>query len=298
MKSVLAVLVAVALGINTARNKWSRIFTFRKMQILGLLLAVAILAGCASVSYDGTGFSSKTLGKDVNLSGATWTKITSNSVESITLNGNAGSSATETTHMIGNVALGAIGALIGSSGGPVGTGVGAAAGTSVAEIWQTIQGYLNKTPAPTTNAPAAPVVTPTPVPVPTPTPAPVTPAAAIVDPLAGNPHVGYGGTGADDITINVDGHSNIHCLANDRDAKGNKLDGGVWIAASVVAGKLHITNNVLTVDPTIDDGNVHLVYLGLQEPTGDSPFVTGNPVTLPTTGGGDKTRLFFSSVSK
>ena len=140
------------------------------------MLAVAMLAGCVSVSKDGMTY--RSLGKDLNLGNGTWTKITSNSAETITFGGNATSSSAETTHMIGNVSMAAIGALIGSSAGPVGTGVGAGAGTSISEIWQSVQDYLKGKQTPS----VTPTTTTTTVPPPGP-PAPVpAPVASYGDP--------------------------------------------------------------------------------------------------------------------
>jgi hypothetical protein len=145
--------------------------------------------------------------------------------------------------------------------------------------------------------PVVPPVTPDAPPV---TP-PVTPQPAqgqIVDPRAGNARVGYRGTGTSEVSMSIDDHTNVHPLVNDRDENGRKLTGGTWAPAGDISGHACIVDNVLTVDNNTDSQGAHLVYLGLQEPTGDSPFLQGNPVSLPTTGHGDKLRMFFKSVAK
>ena len=144
--------------MNERMERWVSV----AVSAVSAMLTAWFLTGCASVTYDGTGFTSRTLGKDLNIGNGTWTKITSNSAETITFSGGAGSSSAESTHMIGNVSMAAIGALIGSSAGPAGTGIGAASGASVAEIWQAIQDYLKGKQVASTNAPVViPVVTPT-----------------------------------------------------------------------------------------------------------------------------------------
>ncbi len=107
------------------------------------LAAVALavtLAGCMSVSRGD--FTVRSFGTDLT-GKLSWVKAADGS-EAFSFDGTK--NATTSTHVLGNVAMAAIGALAGSAAGPGGTATGAAAGAgiggSAAELWQSFQDWL------------------------------------------------------------------------------------------------------------------------------------------------------------
>ena len=135
-----------------------------KIALRIVALAVAVLvAGCTSVNYGP--LSVKSFGADVSFDQADWIKkAPDGSVEALSVKGGKRDASTS-THTAANLIMGLAGAVIGLQAGPAGSAGGAAAGLSTAELWQSLQDWLNK--------PASPAPTPAPVPAATNAPAPV-----------------------------------------------------------------------------------------------------------------------------
>lgn len=135
-----------------------------KRTLSGLVIAgiLVIVAGCASVNYGP--LSVKSLGTDVSMDSASWIKTAPDgSKEALTIVGGKRDSSTS-VHTVANVSMALLGAIIGGvptagTGSATGAAVGAAGGASLAEAWQTLQDWLNKSQTP------AQVVAPISVPV-------------------------------------------------------------------------------------------------------------------------------------
>jgi hypothetical protein len=137
--------------------------------MLAVVLACVGSSGCASIHYGPLTVPS--FGKNVQIGDIAWKRVDTNgTVEAWTIKGTK-SDSTETVHTVGNVTMGVLGAIAGSSGGPAGIAVGSALGLGSAEIWQTVSDWMNKGDQPV--APTTPAPTPT---QPSPEPAPVQPA--------------------------------------------------------------------------------------------------------------------------
>jgi hypothetical protein len=122
---------------------------------------VLFCGGCASIQKGD--FRVRDFGTDLSANRLEWVKATSNGVESIVIDGGT-KDASKSVHTAANLAMAALGAIVGSGGGPVGAGVGAGAGAGLAEIWQTVKDGLQRPQATTPPADTAQATNATPAP--------------------------------------------------------------------------------------------------------------------------------------
>lgn len=103
------------------------------------LFCLVLVSGCASVNYGP--LSVKTLGTDVSFSEATW--MSKGDFEMIHVIG-AKKDATTSTHTAANLVMGILGGVLGAPAGAPGVAAGSAGGVGIAELWQSVQDYLNR----------------------------------------------------------------------------------------------------------------------------------------------------------